>query len=264
MQQRGVEVDAGSYHFVLSAWERTRTPEAPHRSEHWLNEMLQLYQAGNDHFKPTTATFRSVLSTWAYCGVEEGPSKVYELVNLMVQLGILTENDCLGYNFALEGYARAGRGEEAENLLRSLVEGGQVELDLTSFHHVIKAWTLSSAPDGVERAEAVFLWMQELNQKVGVMNCQPNSVTYSTMMQVWSRSSDPRAVSKVGALIKEMMAASLTPNESVYASLIMSIAKSNLPNKRRRAKTVLHDMKKRGIEPNPFTQELIASIKEEA
>jgi pentatricopeptide repeat protein len=68
----------------------------------------------------------------------------------------------------------------------------------------------------------------------------------------------------VGALIKEMMAASLTPNESVYASLIMSIAKSDLPNKRRRAKTVLHDMKKRGIEPNAFTQELIASIKEEA
>ena len=150
-----------------------RTPRDcdPDKAENLLDEMWNLYKAGNLAVKPTTFTYNVVIKVWAASRNRQG-------------------------------------GERAEALLREMQQlndagDGTVTPDLFTFTSCMAAWSNMGTPQGAEKAEALFRQMQAMYE-AGDDSLKPDRIAYTALLTALSRSGDQKAGDRAEAILKEM------------------------------------------------------------
>eukprot|EP00980_Cylindrotheca_fusiformis_P018836 scaffold6276_cov138-Cylindrotheca_fusiformis.AAC.23 len=184
--------DLVSFSTLLSAYSTQKHhPRAADRADTLLSQMHELYEAGYDALKPNTIAYTTVMNC----------------------------------------HANFGHGEQAEALLRKLIQleketdDPDFTADLTTYNTVLLAWARSNNPERAERflrfmyeestvnpdersfnivlsawakvgaaekAEAILTQMHELFTD-GQLQTRPTTVTYNTVLDSWSKSNQKDA-----------------------------------------------------------------------
>lgn len=176
------------------------------------------------------------------------------------------------YNVVLNGFARAGKGVQAENLLQGMVfryeqtimqdhPSSSVDTKLTvkptskSFTIVITAYGNSEETRAAEKAEGVLRWQQYLNETGPLQGClPPETVTYNNILRAWSWRRSHQAVQRCEDLRKEMYKNKVVPDQQTYGQSLKCIALSNSREKGRRAVQVWREMEFHGIKADDYSR----------
>jgi pentatricopeptide repeat protein len=220
-----VKPDIVSYNTLISAWANSRDPDAAPRAEAILNEMIQLYDAGDLDVRPDIVSFSSVVAAW---------SKSSDV-------------------------SAAKRAEEILQRMQDLYEAGKsnVKPNVFTFSSVVAAWSKSRDPTAPQRAESILRWMKELH-RTGDEDVKPNTVTFSSFISAWAKSRNVRAGQKAEAILREMQElyragnSDVKPNTMTYASVIHAYANSRDAHK---AESILQEMQQlqaRGCEKDVY------------
>ncbi|GKY94447.1 hypothetical protein MPSEU_000410600 [Mayamaea pseudoterrestris] len=160
-----------SFQSIMTAWARSKSPDAPLRAEALLTQMEDLHERLGWDCKPTSVAFASVLNCWATSGREEAPLRATAILRHM------------------EKMHAAGRKDIKPNTY--------------AYATVLDSWARSRLEDAPERAQALF---EELQQRYrdGEASCRPSSAAYLALLSTWGRSSRRDGALKALAILNEM------------------------------------------------------------
>jgi hypothetical protein len=240
-----VTPDQFSYSTAISAWARSslkNNSTSAKKAEKLLEQMEQYRSMGYTHLSPTTYCVNAVLNAWSKISTNN--------------------NNKVGVNGA------AVRAEKILRRMESLYEnGGRDELfpNTISYNTVISAYARSGEVGSERRAERILKRMDKLSQRQqegqrqGQGNnsndsnnsCQPDIISYNTVINGWSRSKDPKAPIRAEAILNHMEKqyknglSNIQPDVVSYTSCIAAWArrKTNItPDMAHRAQSILDRM----------------------
>lgn len=191
-------------------------------------------------------------------------AKEYDTLNPSMDLHPTSDT----YNLILHAFARAGKGAQAEMILRSWVDRySQASLQddgpvskfakptSKSFTLVINAFGNSEENYAAEKAEGILRWQQQENKVGPLKDCLPvETISYNNVIRAWSWRRSDKGIDRCDHLRKEMIEYNLAPDIQTYGQSLKGIALSNLPEKGRRAVKVWREMEFRGIQANDYVQ----------
>jgi pentatricopeptide repeat protein len=295
-----VRPNVACYNTVLKAWKNSGADDAPERAMDLLDEMERLAtdEQGFDTL-PNRVSYTTVVHIWSKRGHKVTSPRIKALLKKRSPTGVA--GDISMYNAYLDGLAKAGHCQEAQDLLDELccnyVAGtSAIKPDVVTFNTVIAAWRPA------EKAEAVFRQMMTLGPQLDIAptvisfttlitafvksKCpdmaerylqelrtvyattsdellRPDRKLYTTVLQAWKLSGDPRALDKCYALVEDLKALqqsgvpNCSPDHMVYNTLLEVIAASPAPDKAERANSILEEMKLNHIRINKFTLDCV-------
>ncbi len=215
-----VKPNVRTYSTVIDAYSRTSTLEGAEVAQSLLENLRMLHQStGDEELKPNVISYNSVINAWAKTGTLQGAEMALKLLDVMEEGGIA---DVISYNAVIHAWARCGSkecGDMAESILKRMKEKYKEE-------------------------------QNEENISVYSPSIRPNFRSYSSVIDAWSRSTQPNAPRRAQAILDEMEKAyletgdtSIQPNTVTYSSVINAHARSrDMENKAVAALQVLKRM----------------------
>lgn len=203
--------DVVSYTCLLNAWAKSNNPVAASRAEATLQKMHQMYKSGMQDMKPNVLTYTAVLDCLTQSRSIDAASKAESILDLMI--------------------ARGKAGDTG------------IVPDTIAFNIVINAYAKSGDPDAAVKVQSLF-------DRMNSFGANPSESTYSTMISMWTRNSDPQAGQKAEKCLRGMMKKYESGNENckpssiIFNSAINAWSTSKDPTAADRARTILKLMKK--------------------
>ncbi len=231
------------------------------KSEHLL-DYDDIESLEENHVVPTVKSYNHVINAWSHSNTGYGAERAEEILKSMLRKTLpaksedadITESpflstmypDVVTFNLVLNAYARSGlpeAGMRSEIILNFMndrevspkskfmtadelklrKENLNLRADVISFNSVINAYSKGCDNAGAERAQA--LLDQMLNEWTDEI--VPNSISFSTVMQAWAKSSDPecglqaeKVFEKLNSIYLETGDIDLRASESCYHALI--------------------------------------------
>lgn len=183
MISTGQEPDSNSFRQVISAWSKTGSPDAVIKVNEILNRML-------DEFKtidPDASSFNAIMTLHLRLGnVEEVISVFNKMASLQESGRIGTRPDIYSLNLLLKAmtrrkYSQRKRLNEADDMLKSMLDLYHIHPDTQSFNIVIDAWSKSKLPEAMTRVEHLVDYMERCA-------CRPDSYTFTSLLDTIARS----------------------------------------------------------------------------
>jgi pentatricopeptide repeat protein len=251
------------YAEVLSAWDRSRQPDAAERTQALFQDMLKKYQAGDDSCRLNSKAYATVLSSYSYSDNPEAPLKALSLLNELDDLhqryGDKYERpNTFHYSSVINTFAERGDVENARAVLdrmqrRSKRDG--VEPSTGCFNGLIKAIVKSGAADAGEQAEEV---LRRTMPPSGLGSA--DVTTYTICISAWQHSDKPDAADRAERLLRECMRvasesrkskrAELQPNAKTFLAYVRVVLASRVKDKADRVKRVVSLMKQLNVKPS--------------
>ena len=142
--------------------------DAAIKAEILLQKMEELYQAGNDQMKPTTAIYNALINTWAKSMRPDAGQKAESLLAKMEYMHLSGNNgvkpDTITFSSTILAYANANSGQDAER---------------------------------------IFMRMYDL-YKSGEDDCKPNSITFSAVLNSYANQGQPKEVARLFDSVKKL------------------------------------------------------------
>uniref|UniRef100_A0A7S1ULX4 Pentacotripeptide-repeat region of PRORP domain-containing protein n=1 Tax=Grammatophora oceanica TaxID=210454 RepID=A0A7S1ULX4_9STRA len=236
-------------------------------------ERVLLYMIGEEQCEPDAITFGSVMSAWSKSdNVEDAPDRCVKLLDRMRQVAEQTGRDdvrpnVVAYTVAIDAFGKRGRAEEAEALLRQMVESDNVQPNMVTFGSVMNAWSKATAvEDAPDRCLELLHEMKRLELDLNVViystiidafsqrgrareaesllrdmvdsKIMPNEVTYNAVMNGWSKSDESDGPDQCMRLMEEMSQLEMRPSVVTYSTIVDSFAKRGRPQE---AETMLRN-----------------------
>jgi len=164
-----VKVDDSIYHVIMHIYSYNKEESAPLRCEELLNEMHELYRAGDLSLKPTVMSFNTLLNTYAKSNMPGAADRAENVLDHMLFLSEnLSENgydgvtpDCISFNTVLNCFARSndlGSDRRAFKILtrmQTLYAADRITAQPNSrtYNSCIKACLCSNASGNEEEKE---------------------------------------------------------------------------------------------------------------
>lgn len=284
-ENRRVKPNVVSFTTVMNCWVNSKSMKSPQRVESLFQELRQRYNdTGDIHLKPSQYTYNAVIGSYARdTEREDALEKALGHFDDMVAQYISTGDadfkpGPMHFSVILSAFSRRGLAKEAEAFLERVLElcstykiGGDEELDISSsYNGLIGAYARSRAPGSALKAEEILRYMLEIDKSKGPIQAKPNVITYTTVILAWSFacSEEERKISvqRCDALLKEMITSasagdrSVMPNQLTFGTFMEVLARSDLPDKRVRAKQILETMKDCGVSPGAFVLKMVNSL----
>lgn len=205
-------------------------PEMSDEAEAVLKEMIQLKLMSSHGVS-------SVLHALANGGRPERAHALLERLRNMDEVEVTG----IMFNTCIDAYAKQGNGEQAEALLRTMLDNN-ITPDTFSFSTAINAWTQSSHPEAAERAEQLLTMMEKTGYPL-------DSMSYTPVIVAWSKSNKRFATERALELLQTMERRCLRgeevacPTHVTYTAAIHALAKSQDPNAVEKAEDLLQRMK---------------------
>jgi len=244
---RRVPTTAAMYHVriqELMANSRDRWRNADN-AEAMLEEMWDLYNAGNWSVKPDTVTYNTVIKALVESRHPSSGERAEALLMHMeecVGAGDLSvKPDSVTYTSVMRAWShsqRPDRAEKAEALFRRMrakfrAGDNDLKVDTFAFNALLTAWSWRRTPGAAERAEAILREMQELYES-GDSDVKPDTMSFNMTIKACAsrhgRSSKERAA-RVEAMLNLMESqyeagnSSVKPNTASYNMLILAWSK---------------------------------------
>ncbi len=207
--------DVVSFNSVIKCWAKSRNKEAPERAEAILRHMPCLYDAGNMGVKPNAASYNTVMHAWARSRHPEAVFRAQALFDEL-QKDSVTKPDLHVFATLITAWGRSKHDDRAakaqavfDNLLSLYTSGHQdLKPNVVVYNALIAARVKAGVP---EKAEQILREM-ESEASLGI---KPDLITYTTIMEGWSRSEDPKAADRMQGLYDEMRNKYLAGDDTV-------------------------------------------------
>ncbi|KAL3784893.1 hypothetical protein HJC23_012496 [Cyclotella cryptica] len=239
--------------------------------EKLLNRMMTLAAEGNSQVVPDVRTYNLVLSAWAN---EHGPTEAEKVLERLENHEGLRPN-AISYITCMDAYAAIG---DVQNCLRVLsmmekaFKNGNVDSKPTrrAYTSALNALSKSGRGDAGLRAEELVQTMERLYRQGNedlqpdttvynvLINCHKNSATraekilykmgerdvvsYSSVINAYSKMGGVEAARKAQALLDEMQKHDVMPNAQVFNSAITAWGRSGCKGAASRAESLLKQL----------------------
>jgi pentatricopeptide repeat protein len=222
------------------------------RAEALLKQMEDLYEAGELDSKPTVISYSTVLDCFAKSKDRDAGERAEAILRQMAGNGV--QPNTISYNSTINAYAKAGKVEHAESLLKemyeSYVQGNQVvQPTAQSYSIVLAAWSKSRSVDAGERGERILHLMKELAQS-GELDRAPDIVSYNSVLDCWAKSSSREAPEKAQSFLKQMRDDGVDLDTYSYNIVLNILSRSGQPHK---AEALMEGMQATGVSPDITT-----------
>ncbi len=250
----GLEPDTVTYTLAIDAWARGRNSLGAERAWKRLQEMIQLYENGNDLVVPQASNFARVIYALAKCGDKR---KAEEEYNRLQSLYEKTKNPAFKPNeeckkALLTALSTQGTTEKAKQLLKTMVDAallGEGPMPKRSyFVNLLVAQTKEKRHlIAAKEAEKLLREMIGLAQ-LGYSDLLPDSLSFFKVAQAWSRIRDQQAAQRVESLLhlmqklhKQTGGSALKPTGKFMEVVVATLCRSLQPDPQR-ASTLIGDM----------------------
>ena len=217
----------------------------PDKAEGLLNEMWELYNAGNLSVKPDTSSYNIVLKVIAKSGRRDSGERAEVLLRRMrdlhdagdetVKPDLTSFTTCIAACASTGDNAAAERAESLFRLLHEMYEAGDATLKPDSFAYKSLLKTLSRAANYRlgDISESILLKMHELHEN-GDVDVKPDTTSYNMVMKAISKSygvDKTKRALRVESMLNTMEQqyasgnVSLKPNLQSYHLVIMAWSK---------------------------------------
>lgn len=260
-----------SYTSVVECYSKSSLQDATERAAAILNEMDRRSRRGEAHLRPTDVSYRNVMATYASRGMVV---EVEEILDRMFQehkKGNLHDRPTAkAMNLALTALSNSddpNSGAKAVTFLKRMEQLYNKQLfdgkpDVVSYTLALKCISNSSSNNAGKEAERLLNEM-ETRASQGETFLAPNTLTYSTVIQIYGRSGKPDKAEAILELMYKKYQdgnTDVAPNTRTFTSVLQAWGRSGLRGSSERALAILDRMKElhrhgvlQDVKPNFFT-----------
>ena len=237
-----------SYATVVTAWNRgVGGLEAAERADGILKKLLVRNVDADNTVTPNTVLFNAVIDCWAQSSHPTAGTKALGLLKMMKELGEEASPDGVTYRSVINAWASSSHinaAKSAEEVMALAKEDGVV-IDTRTYNVVLKAWSKSKAPNAGTRAEQLLVDMIEA-QKSGDIIIGPDAYSFSTVLSILAKSSEPGKAQRARDLLSAFVQYSdksaggkndggaSRPNTSCYNTVLNACAFSAMASEEER------------------------------
>ncbi len=209
-----VKPDGVSYNTVILAIANNGGQGSGKSAERILRRMEKQYYKGHEASKPTSATYTSLIKAWT-CEKKFSTRRAEEIVNKL-------------------------RKEASK-------QKGAVAPDTSIYNALLNCYAKSGERNAAKRAEEIIQMMLLEYSETGDESIKPNFRTYTTAIDVYSKSQVNGIAEKALGILEQMETlqendSHLRPNVYTYAAVINCFARSKEADKAVRAVSILQQM----------------------
>jgi hypothetical protein len=172
MGNRDVKPNTLSYSSVITAWAKSRDPDAGLHGEGILRQMQTLWAAGNAYVQPNTITFNAAISAW---GNGQDPQRVVRAQALFQEMRKMygsglrdVRPDVVTYNSLLQVLINSddplAAGEQADKYLQEM-KNENIKPNPFVYMNMIKAWSKREDGNAKERIKVLNTYLKQLDQR---------------------------------------------------------------------------------------------------
>ena len=189
MIERGIQPNTNTFNAIFLSM-------APAKTQQALKTMASLARTHGWECSPDVVTYTTVLQV---CAHAKDTRRALVVWNEMQEQGM--EPDIRAYNALLLAYAKTGRAESAEALLKDMVgvylraPNQKPKPETASFNTVLSAYANKGDSEGAER---LVQWMTELKNSEQLDTATPNVITYTNLLNCWAKCKSPSPKTIVG------------------------------------------------------------------
>jgi len=175
------------------------------KTEQLLEQMME-----EKGMVPNGRSFQAVIRAWGNSNVEIGALKgeqVLDRMEKMVKSGEMDASEgptVIHYNAVLDAWANSvldNHAKRAEVLLNKMIVEKKVQPNTISFNACIDAYAKNG--DG-DKAEELLNMMDELYQNEGIQEYKPDTRSYNSVMNAFSKSLEKNAAAKAETILRKM------------------------------------------------------------
>ena len=242
-----VRPDVYTFNFVLTAWSKSNSIEAPQRAEAILAEMQNLHASGVLSSGPNAFCFGSVLSCWQKSKQSGAAERAESILRSMKQNGDVKPNLIL-YNTVIDAYSNTAAAASASRNTKEIRKDGGLMRDEDSVDPR-DAVEVATKEEKVQRAvHRALVLFNELIGCVEGENIQRSDEETSVVRNGYRTSSERHE---------------LTPDKYTYHSIVRAISCVRDGDvSQKMMETVLTAMRRHKVTPNAPTRKLLKSFAE--
>jgi pentatricopeptide repeat protein len=236
-----VAPDRVSYQYALNAWADSKSATGTKKAYGILQEMIALYEAGNDRVAPNASNFARVILALSRHGDNERVDSVLEqMQDLYSSTGdprFQPTDEC--WKACIIAKAKTGRVTEAHGMLDELIERALLSNNRklmprrSYFVDILVAWSkVNDQIAAAEKSQRVLDRMINLGQDMSYRDLLPDSKSFEMVILTWSRSRHPSAPERIQNLLCEMERQfslgnhKMKTSRNAYTNLIISWQRS--------------------------------------
>ena len=251
----GLEPDSSIYAHVIETWARSRGPSGVQNARKYLQEMIELYESGNDMVVPHSSIFARVIYALAKQGDAQGAEDEYMRLKSLYDESwdpqFKPDEECK--KALLAALSRKGSSAKAKYILDEMIDaavaGDQCMIKRSYFINLLVALTKESNPvTAAEESDQLIRRMVDL-ARAKFPDLMPDSLTFLKVAQAWSRVRDGKGVEKIESLLRLMKnlrtstgSSALQPTAKFMEVLVLTLCRSSHPEALRRAETLICEM----------------------
>lgn len=230
--------DIFTFNSVLTAWSRSKTPNAPERAESILKHMKELTNAGVLEVKPDALSYASVINCWAKSGRlnsgERAEAVHQEMRHVALSSEVQAKHIKIFYSSIINANCRIGNAAKAEMILKDMyIEytkgNNDVKPSFQIFTNVLMAWCRSKCTDAPKRAEALLKTMWSLSKK-GILDVMPTVASYNAVIHCWINRKQQYSAKKVESVLCFMKDVGYKPQTVLYNAVISAYIRDGKVN----------------------------------
>jgi Pentatricopeptide repeat domain len=236
----GVDPDRVCYQYAINALVQSKSIQAIDQAHQILQEMIALYESGNDSVAPNASTFSRVMTGYARQGnVEMLEAVLEQLQNLYASTGdrsFQPNDEC--WKALVIGKSKSGSPVEAQGVLDELVEralSSENSFLMPSrgcFVDTLVGWTKHRDQYvAAKSSHQVLTRMLELGKHPDYAHWLPDGKTFDKVIVAWSRSRHADGPDRIEVLMKEMKNLGIHPNLRTYTNLMLAWQRSGRKDK---------------------------------
>ena len=236
------------------------------KTEQLLDQMMQ-----EKGMVPNGRSFQAVIRAWGNSNVEIGALKGEQILDRMEKMVKSGEMDAsegptvIHYNAVLDAWANSvldNHAQRGEGLLNKMMVENKVQPNTISFNACIDAYAKNG--DG-DKAEELLNKMDDLWRKQGIKEFKPDTRSYNSVMNAFSKSLEKNAAAKAETILRKM---EVKPDFFSFAIVINAWARSLEYGKAKKAQQLylemvdLYNKGNRKLRPNGKFFVLISMMQE--
>lgn len=202
--------DINTYNLVIKTWGQGRAMGFESRAHAVFDQVLEQYQGtSSSDIIPNNETFNAILSCCIKSKETSAMNRIMDHLETMETMfhqgNIEAKPDEITVNSVLTALARRGELEQVVQLQNRMEEVYGIHPDTVSNNILIDGWSKSKRQEAPERALDILIHMEEQFKK-GNRHVRPDNYSYTSVIDCFIKSNMPNAKRQAMSLLKRMKA----------------------------------------------------------
>ena len=233
---------------MIFLWRNMGLPDAPERTEHWLDEMCRLWQHVPGYDSPRYTVYAAAIAAW---GNSDRPEALWHVDRIFQRMVRDTGTATIGcYQTLIQLACQNDDPQHAEQILRDMVAASESDQGLlppvSAFVEVIQAWQRSpNNPESASSAHDILKLLLDCKGLYPDRYQELHRVPFEACLQLWSHVDGSKSATKIRLVLEWMKQQEISPSYHAVATVAMCLSAPEVTNYldelERNADTTVHD-----------------------